>query len=262
MAAVKALGGPSRYAIFLPTNEWIQPVIFGLQNGSPILRDGGRYGAFRDTAFHRAFDFYIDLYRSGLAPTMGLNDIGNPYQEFSRGLFAMYITGPWNIGEFRRRLPPALQGEWGTAALPGPGGPASGVSLAGGSSLVLFRGSRHPAAAWQVIEYLSQATQQARLYELSGDLPARMDAWRQAGLVTGEHTRAFWEQLQRVVPLPQVPEWELIATRVFEYAEQAIRGGVPVDTALARLDREVDRILERRRWLLDRATGTTGGGGR
>jgi multiple sugar transport system substrate-binding protein len=60
-------------------------------------------------------------------------------------------------------------------------------------------------------------------------------------------------QLQRVVPTPQVPEWELIATRIFDYGEQAIRGGVLADTALARLEDEVNRILERRRWLLARA---------
>jgi len=34
---------------------------------------------------------------------------------------------------------------------------------------------------------------------------------------------------------------------------QPIRGGVPADTALRRLDDEVNRILERRRWLLARA---------
>ena len=59
----------------------------------------------------------------------------------------------------------------------------------------------------------------------------------------------------RVVPTPLVPEWELIATRIFDYGEQAIRGGVPADTVLARLDDEVNRILERRRWLLARAAG-------
>ena len=35
MEAVKRDVGPDRYAIFLPLNEWAQPVIFGLQNGSP-----------------------------------------------------------------------------------------------------------------------------------------------------------------------------------------------------------------------------------
>jgi hypothetical protein len=33
---------------------------------------------------------------------------------------------------------------------------------------------------------------------------------------------------------------------------------MPADTALARLDAEVNRILERRRWLLDRPTRRTG----
>ena len=49
-----------------------------------------------------------------------------------------------------------------------------------------------------------------------------------------------------------MPEVELIATRVFESAEQVIRGGRPVGAALEALDRDVDRILEKRRWMLDR----------
>jgi len=253
MQALKAQGGPNRYAIFLPTNEWTQPVIFGLEAGSPILKDDGRYGAFSDSSFARAFAFYLDLFRSGLAPVLGINDIGNMHQEFGRGLFAMYITGPWNIGEFRRRLGPEMQGKWATAPLPGPDGPASGVSNAGGSSLVLFRASRHRTEAWKLIEFLSRPDQQVRFYHLTGDLPARMEAWRDSALAGDAATHAFWVQLQRVVPMPQVPEWELIATRVFDYAEQAIRGGVPAETALARLDDEVDRILARRRELLARA---------
>lgn len=252
MQAVKARAGPGRYAIFVPFNEWNPPVILGLQAGSPLLRDGGRYGAFSQPPFRRAFDFYLDLYRSGLAPVLGLNDIGNIYQEFERGTVAMWITGPWNIGEFRRRLPNAMQDRWSTAPLPGPNGPGSGVSMAGGSSIVLFRRSHQQMEAWQLAEYLSRPEQQLRFYKLTGDLPARTEAWRDPALASDPAAHAFWIQLQRVVPLPQVPEWELIATRVFDYGEQAIRGRVSADTALARLDREVDNILARRRWLLSR----------
>ena len=50
-----------------------------------------------------------------------------------------------------------MQGSWGTASLPGPGGPEHGISTAGGSSLVLFRASRHPDEAWRLIEFLSRA---------------------------------------------------------------------------------------------------------
>jgi multiple sugar transport system substrate-binding protein len=54
-----------------------------------------------------------------------------------------------------------------------------------------------------------------------------------------------------------VPEWEEIATRVYEQADRAIRGATSPDSALATLDRLVDKMLEKRRWLAARrAAGT------
>ncbi|HEV7590533.1 MAG TPA: extracellular solute-binding protein, partial [Longimicrobium sp.] len=129
MRAMKARMGPRQYPVLLPTNEWTYPAAFGLQSGAPLLRDGGRYGGFRDPRFERAFGFYVGLFRQGLAPAVANTQISNIYQEFERGNIAMYITGPWNIGEFTHRLSPAMQGRWATAPLPGPDGP--GLSLAG-----------------------------------------------------------------------------------------------------------------------------------
>lgn len=251
-------GRTADYAIFLPTNEWTQPVVFGLQAGSPLLGEDGRFGAFSEPAFRDAFEFYVELFRSGLAPTMSNIDMSNVYQEFARGLFAMYITGPWNIGEFERRLPAAMEGKWATAPLPGPDGPASRVSLAGGASLVLFRASEHKAEAWRFMEYLSRPDVQFRFFQMTGDLPARLEAWQDSALIGNRYARAFHEQLQRVVPTPKVPEWEQIATKVYEAAEAVIRAGAPIEATLEGLDAEVDRLLEKRRWLLahDSANGS------
>ncbi len=93
---------------------------------------------------------------------------------------------------------------------------------------------------------------QLRFYKLTGDLPARREAWRDTTLANNRYARAFREQLDRVVPTPQVPEWEQVATKVFEYGEKAIRGQMTVDQALAALDRDVDGLLEKRRWLMSR----------
>jgi multiple sugar transport system substrate-binding protein len=164
----------------------------------------------------------------------------------------MWITGPWNLGEFRRRLPPEQQDSWATAPLPGPDGPASGLSTAGGSSLVLFRGSRHKQEAWRLIEFLSRPDQQVRFYALTGDLPARREAWRDSALTRDPGLRAFETQLQRVAATPKIPEWEQIAQRLQERAEFAIRGGMNGDSVLAGLDHDVDRMLEKRRWLIER----------
>ena len=63
----------------------------------------------QDPEFRRAFDFYLSFFRDGLAPAFSNSQIANIYQQFAAGDFAMYITGPWNVGEFRRKLPPEVQ---------------------------------------------------------------------------------------------------------------------------------------------------------
>lgn len=252
LEAVKRERGPERFAIFLPTNEWTQIAILGLQAGSPLLADDDTRGAFQEAEFRRAFEFYEGLFRDGLAPAIGSNEIANQYQEFERGYFAMFVTGPWNLGELRRRLSPAMQASWSTAPMPGPEGPASGVSLAGGSSLVLFRASKRHADAWKLIEYLSRPEMQTRFYALSGNLPARRAAWADSSLTRDPALAAFAAQLERVVPTPRVPEWERVAIRLQEAGEQAVRGGRPADAVLGDLDRDVNGVLEKRRWLLSR----------
>jgi multiple sugar transport system substrate-binding protein len=252
MRAVKATVGKDRYAIFLPLNEWTHPMILGLQAGSPLLADNGTRGAFGGPEFRRAFKFYVDLFREGLAPPVSNTEVANLYQEFERGYFSMYITGPWNIGEFQRRLPASLQNSWATAPLPGPEGESTGVSMAGGSSLVLFRTSRHQEAAWRLVEFLSRPEQQVRFYRLCGDLPARYEAWKDPSLAGDPNLMAFERQLEHVAPWPMVPEWEQIAIRLQEQAERAVRGGASPDSVLSDFDRDVDRMLEKRRWLMAR----------
>jgi multiple sugar transport system substrate-binding protein len=250
LRAIKARGGQHHYGIFLPTNEWMSPVVLGLQAGSPLLADGGTRGVFREPEYRRAFEFYVSMFREGLAPAIGFNEIANKYQELERGTFAMMVTGPWELGEFTRRLPDSLQSQWSTAVMPGPDGP--GVSFAGGSSLVMFHGTKHPEAAWELVKYLSRPEQQVRFWRLTGDLPARREAWADTALTADPRTRAFGDQLTRTKPCPMVPEWEEIATRVYEQADRAIRGATSADSALATLDHLVDRMLEKRRWLAAR----------
>src|SRR5205814_9348241 len=114
----------------------------------------------------------------------------------------IYIEVPWTIGEFASPLPKDLQASWVTAPLPGPDGPAA--SIAGGPSLVLFRGARNKIAAWQLIEYLSQPSIQRRFHELTGDLPPRRSAWAEGALANDVYARAFREQLERVKATPKV----------------------------------------------------------
>ena len=262
MEGIVRVAGPGHYAIFLPTNEYTPWIVFGMQTGSPLLGRNDTRGVFSGAAYRRAADFYLDLFRRGLAPAVQGASIANRYQEFERGTFSLYISGPWDVGEFRRRLSPAMEGRWGTAPLPGPDGPGSGVSTAGGSSLVLFRRSSaaHQDAAWQLIEYLSRPEVQLRFYHLTGDLPACRAAWSDTAFTNDPYSRAFAIQLERTVATPKVPEWENISLRLQDTVERMVLGHQRADSALAGLDREVDQILEKRRWLAERERRSAGDG--
>ena len=248
-----ALSDPARhrYGILLPTNEYEQLMSLALQQPDPLLRDGGRYGNFQSAGFKRALSFYVDTFRLRQAPAITNVEAGNPWEEFGRGVYAFYLSGPWNIGEFRARLPAAEQADWSTAPLPGPDG--AGVGAAGGSSLVIFRASRHKAAAWALIEYLSQPRVQQRFYDLLGDMPPRRSSWQAAALRDDPKAQAFREQLEHVRPTPAVPEWERIANDMQLQAARAVAGELTIDQAAAEMDRQADRILEKRRWILAHA---------
>jgi len=250
LAAIERQAHPDRHAILLPLNEFEPLLALALQQDEPLLRDDGRWGNFRSAGFRRALAFYLEMFQRGWAPAVGNAAISNVWNEFGRGRFAFYVSGPWNIGELQRRLPADQQHTWATAPLPGPDGP--GASIAGGSSLVVFRASRHQAAAWRLVEFLSQPTVQRRFHALTGDLPPRRATWQDPELAGDPHARAFREQLERVKPAPKVPEWERIATEMRLVAERTVRLGLSVDEAARELDARADRILEKRRWILAR----------
>jgi multiple sugar transport system substrate-binding protein len=246
MRAVRRHGGPRSYGVLLPLNEPDPLFAFALQQG-PLLADDATRGAFAQPPFRRALGFYAGIFQEGLAPAMTSAQISNVWDEFARGLFAYYVSGPWNIGEFRRRLPKERQGDWATAPLPGPEGP--GVSTAGGSSLVMFRSSPRQTAAWRLIEYLSEPATMQRFHALTGNLPPRRSAWRTAALAADAPSQAFAEQLERVRPAPKIPEWERIFQEMQAAAERVVYGTEDIEAATSALDARVDALLEKRRWL-------------
>jgi multiple sugar transport system substrate-binding protein len=249
LAALKVKAGAQRYAVLLPVNEFEPLLVLGLQQEAPLLREDGRWGNFRSDDFRKALGFYREMFERGWAPSMTNNQIANLYTEFGRGYFSFYISGPWNIGEFKRKLPPEQQGNWMTAPMPGPQG--LGASTAGGSSLAVFKASKRKAQAWALVEYLSSPAVQERFHALTGDLPPRRSVWATPALANDVYAQAFRQQLERAKPSPKVPEWERIANEMQLLAAQVVHGKLTVDQATTELDSRVDAFLEKRRWMLN-----------
>src|SRR6185369_16438643 len=79
-------------------------------------------------------------------------------------------------------------------------------------------------------------------------------AWKAPALANDPYLPAFRVQLERVEPLPKVPEWEEIATAIYEHGEASVKGTMTIPAALADLDRVTDDLLEKRRWIRAQAS--------
>lgn len=247
---VKQVAGDGNYALLYPLNEYEQLTTLALSAGARMLRDEGGRGAFSDPEFKAALAFYKSLFDEGLAPRVSMAQISNVWTEFGRGYFSLFLSGPWTIGDMKSRLGPERQDDWGTAANPGPGG--IGSAAPGGSSLVVFAGSEHGKAAWNLVARLTTSGAQLALHEATGDLPARRSVWTAAGLMRDPAVAPFRAQLEHATALPKVPEWERIVTEMQIVAERMVRGQYSVDAAAKEIDARADRLLEKRRWMIEK----------
>ncbi|MBW8881448.1 MAG: sugar ABC transporter substrate-binding protein, partial [Asticcacaulis sp.] len=243
-----ALSGPNRdgkYGLLMPINEYEPLVALCLQAGAPLLLDDGTRGGFAQPAVRNAFAYAASLYERGFAARLMHSEVTDYYSAFARGDFVFMITGPWNLGEFARRLPPALGDTWKTALLPGPNGP--GAASAGGVSMCLTRASKHKDLAFRFIEHMCTTDQQATFYKATGDLPPDRAAWSVPGLIDDARVRPFFAQLNLAKPVPRVPEWERIANEMTAALERIVRGQAGLDAALKGLDEFAWTTLAKRR---------------
>jgi multiple sugar transport system substrate-binding protein len=247
---VKAAAGPGNYAILLPINEYEHLTGIALSANAGLLNPEGTRGAFSSPEFRRALEFYKSLYDEKLAPLASSTQISNVWNEFARGYFAVYPSGPWTIGDMEDRLPAAMQDKWATAPFPGPNG--TGASTPGGSSIVVYKHARDPAACWALAGKLLAPSAQEALQKLTGDLPPTRAVWGTTGLSANPVTAAFATQLDHARALPKVPEWERIVSEMQSVAELVVRGNQSIDEGVAEMDRRADRLLEKRRWMLER----------
>ena len=61
----------------------------------------------------------------------------------------------------------------------------------------------------------------------------------------------FADQIAHGVAPPAVPEWQRIVDEVQLVAEHMVRGDYGVAAATIEMDKRVDRILSKRRWLME-----------
>lgn len=127
-------------------------------------------------------------------------------QLFQEGKLAMNIDGPWSVGMFKDQV------NLGVAPLPkGPDGEDM-ISFSGVKSYYVNSYTAYPVAARLFAHFASSKENQLKNYEMTGAIPASIDAG-EAPEITGDPiTAGFFEQFQSSVAMPAVSEinavWE------------------------------------------------------
>lgn len=239
---------PDSYAVLLYLNWPDALLTFAGQTGARPLRDHDTRGNFSSPEFREALAFYQSLFDLGLAPVALSTAIQDPLGAFAQGLFAIYPSGPALLLDLRRRAAEIPRDRWDVRRLPGPGGPgqASGVS----GALAVSSRTRRPELARALVRHLSSAHSEVRVQYLIGNLPARRSAWNDPRMADPV-LRPFAEQMRAPAGAPNIVEWERIRAEVQLSAERVVRGLLTLDEGLADMDRRADRVLARRRALVN-----------
>ncbi len=154
--------------------------------GDVISPDGSTTkGYFDSPASLKALHFYQDLFQKyKVAPAMPMTN------GFESERVAMWINGPWMVGEWKKNFPDFYKSKWG--AMPLPRG-AAAASNSGSWNLAMTAQSKNKKLAWQVIQAITGPEGSLIYCGKSGNLPSQEIGDREDGHVADpvhDHQRA------------------------------------------------------------------------
>ncbi|AZR73763.1 hypothetical protein BBF96_10425 [Anoxybacter fermentans] len=232
----RKLAADGGYGLALSTNNYQEFMPFVWQNGGRILDENGEV-AVTEPAFVEALEFYVKLFKEGLAPIDAQGT--NLFQEFAAGRMPMYFSGPWMVNLTHEQVP-EIDGKWSVALMPEK---KSRTSFIGGCNLVIFKDSKHKEAAWKFIEFMTEAQNQVEWFKISGCLPANKWAWEDTYFNNLEMMQVFGEQLKDAKAPINIPQWAQIESFIQRRVQEACYGEKTPKEAAEALARDIEGVL-------------------
>ncbi|MYY04479.1 MULTISPECIES: extracellular solute-binding protein [unclassified Streptomyces] len=193
--------GAAKAAIWpSPSSDFFQPwydfyPAFAAQSGGKQLIEDGK-PQFDSAAGHRVAEFWRTLYAQKLAPQEAY-----PGDSLNDGKAAMATVGPWAVAAYKDSV------DIGVVPVPTADGGSGTYSFSDEKSAAMFSSCENRATAWDVLKFATSTAQDGKFLEATGQMPMREDLTSEyAGYFEANPTyRAFADQAQRVVEVPNVP---------------------------------------------------------
>lgn len=223
---------------------WPWWMSFIYQNGGAILDASGK-PVVNSPEVVEAIQFYNDLvYKHKVAPSpedyanLGTN---SPDPLFAQGKVAMSTTGFWGIGGLKDAT-----FNWDIAPLFRNKAPATVLF---GSGFGISKDSKHPEAAWKLIEYLTSEEGQAPIVENKQDAPANIatlnsDAFLQQSWSSKPiNMAALGQSADAAFPLPLTPKWNEMMSIFDTELGEVFANRAEVQPAMDSIQQQLDELF-------------------
>ena len=136
---------------------------------------------------------------------------------FINGMYAMIMTGPWNLKTFRDA---GL--DFDVNLIPqGPDGSSSNV---GGSNLVVFKSCPYPEIAYRYLSYVTNVESQTRWCNALDQVPTIRAAFDKVDTSDKPALRTFLSQILKAKARPRVPNYDQLEEIINPEMELALGG--------------------------------------
>jgi ABC-type glycerol-3-phosphate transport system substrate-binding protein len=188
-----------------------------------------------------------EIYRDNIVPSAVLTWHEEESRfAFQNGEAAFMRNWPYAVGLMRDSSQSKVAGRFSVAAMPaGPGGRPT--AALGGAQLAVNRRTESPAAAWAVIDYLTQPEQMRERARVVGQFPSRATLYEGDGLRAelGLPPATVRRVIEHAVPRPVTPVYNQISEILQIHLHRALTRQTTPAAALAAAQAEMQRLLNR-----------------
>lgn len=205
-------------------------------NRGEILSSDQKSCRLNTPAAHEALEFYLRLCETGLTDTQRrLEDA------FLEGRIGFIISGDWLLKRIEREKADI---NFNTMLIPGPDGPVSSRSFAGGEYLAINNECQHKNEALALIRHISSPSNQLRFCLANRTAnPSSKVAAADTNFLSQPHFNTFIRQMQTAQMPPVHPRWVYIEAIIETAIEKALYDAKPIATILDEACREIEEIL-------------------
>jgi len=211
------------------------------QNGGQLVSEDKSRCLLNEPEAREALQFLVDLKTKYRVTPPSVEDERRDSRElFKGGKVAMYMSGPWDVQEFKRME--TLQ--WEVAPLPMR---KQRATLLGLENYALAARSKHPEAAWALLRFLLSPAAQLSMARKVEKMPSRRSVAEKEYLAeaSGYNRRVFVEAVAYGRMPPNLPRWAEVDAALQRNLDAIWQGTKSVAQGCAEAEKEINAILQR-----------------